>query len=202
MKILPTHNICFIGQTGFGKSSLINVLFHSSFNTDPLVACTKELYSVTTIMDIKGEKSLVTVYDTPGIGEFSSNSQYQAYYDFAASQADHIVLVVTLDRTDATSQELLEGLTPYLKNKNVKFTIALNRIDSTGNTSNKDYEPWDRLSNIPSLDCMAKIEARKKTIYSNFDPDESGLEFLPFEVIPVCAIRNYGIDTLKQRLLI
>lgn len=195
-----SYNICFLGQTGFGKSSLINTIFNTSFNTDPLVSCTKELYSVTTLLDINGIERLVSVFDTPGIGEFSSNSKYQLYYEMAISQADHIVLVVTLDRTDATSQDLLESLKPFLKDKNVKFTIALNRIDSTGVANNKDYVAWDTTSNNPSKLCQIKIEERKKTIMENFG-ENSGLDFLPFEIIPVCAIRNFGLETLKQRLL-
>lgn len=198
MKDLNTYNICFIGQTGFGKSSLINELFGTSFNTDPLVACTKELYSVTKIQDTPNGERLVTVYDTPGIGEFSTNEKYQAYYDYAVSLADHIVLVVTLDRVDATSQELLENLHKYLKSNNVKFTIALNRIDSTGVMDDTDYVGWDLDKNMPSEKCFEKIEKRKKTILTNFKDD---LDFLPFEIYPVCAIRKYGVDELRKRII-
>lgn len=198
---MKTYNICFLGQTGFGKSSLINALFHTSFNTDPLVSCTKELYSVTTIVnDAEGER-LITVYDTPGIGEFSTNSHYQAYYDLAVSCADHIVLVTTLDRTDSTSQDLLESLVPHLKSDKVKFTIALNRIDSTGTAGDGSYEPWDKDTNSPSSACMERIEARKKTLQCNFGNGKYGIEFLPFEIVPVCAVRNYGLNVLKQRII-
>ena len=199
-KIAP-YNICFIGQTGFGKSSLINALFNTSLRTDPMVSCTKELYSVTLLMRIDGKERLISVFDTPGIGEFSSNSRYQLYYELAISQSDHIVLVVTLDRTDATSQDLLESVKPFLKNKKVKFTIALNRIDSTGIANNINYVAWDIYNNTPSEICQKKIEERKKTILENFGNINSGLDFLPFEIIPVCAIRNYGLETLKSRLL-
>lgn len=198
---MNTHNICFLGQTGFGKSSLINALFQTSFNTDPLVSCTKELYSVTTIVnDDEGER-LITVYDTPGIGEFSTNSRYQAFYDMAISCADHIVLVTTLDRTDATSQDLLESLAPRLKNDKVKFTIALNRIDSTGIAGDNSYEPWNKDTNSPSATCIERIEARKKTLQCNFGTGKYGIDFLPFEIVPVCAIRNYGLENLKERII-
>lgn len=201
MDDINTYNICFLGQTGFGKSSLINALFHTSFNTDPLISCTKELYSVTTLIkDVNGER-LVTVYDTPGIGEFSTNSHYQAYYNLAVSLADHIVLVTTLDRTDSTSQDLLESLVPYLKNDKVKFTIALNRIDSTGIAGDSTYEPWNKETNSPSQACLKRIDARKTTLQCNFGNGEYGINFLPFEVIPVCAVRSYGLETLKQRII-
>lgn len=197
MNRLKTYNICFLGQTGFGKSSLINELFGTAFNTDPLVSCTKELYSVTKIVGTPGSEKLVTIYDTPGIGEFSTNEKYQAYYDYAASLADHIVLVLTLDRVDATSQDLLESLSEHLKGRDVKFTIVLNRIDSTGVMDATDYVPWDIENNKPTAKCLVKIDARKKTIMSNFNDD---IDFLPFEIIAVCAIRKYGILELRNRL--
>ena len=194
---MDVKNICFLGQTGFGKSSLINALFKSSFNTDPLVACTKELYSVT-VIDGPNNR-LVTVYDTPGIGEFSNNSAYQMFYNYAASIADHIVLVVTLDRVDSTSQELLESLYPYLKSEEVKFTIALNRIDSTGVMGeNKLYKAWDIDNDKPTNECLIKVRDRITTIKQNFGCD---IDFLPFNIFPVCALRNYGLDDLREHLL-
>ena len=193
MKIDTPYTIAFFGQTGFGKSSLINALFGTNFNTDPLVSCTKELYSVTTV-DRDGR--LLTVYDTPGIGEFSTNSAYQGYYDYALSQADCIVLVVSMDRTDATAQELLEGLKQYLKNASVKFVIALNRIDSSGvGGAGNDYVSWNNDTNEPTDEARDRIKRRRKTIENNFED-----VLLPFTIVPVCAIRNYGLDKLYKEL--
>lgn len=193
MKIDTPYTIAFFGQTGFGKSSLINALFGTNFNTDPLVSCTKELYSVTTF---NRDGRLLTVYDTPGIGEFSTNSAYQAYYDYAVSQADCIVLVVSMDRTDATAQELLEGLKQYLKNASVKFVIALNRIDSSGvGGAGNDYVSWNNDTNEPTDEARDRIKRRRKTIENNFED-----VLLPFTIVPVCAIRNYGLDKLYKEL--
>jgi len=198
-EVMKNYNVCFLGQTGFGKSSLINALFDAHFNTDPLVACTKELYSVTTLVKASEREKLLTVFDTPGIGEFSDNSPYQLYYNYAVSLADHIVLVVTLDRVDSTSQDLLESIKPFLKNNDVKFTVALNRIDSNGVTDNDHtYVPWNEKTNEPSEQCISRIKERLHTIKVNFLED---IEFLPFKTIPVCAMRNYGIDKLKEQIL-
>lgn len=197
---METHNICFIGQTGFGKSSLINELFGTHFRTDPLISCTKELYSVSVLEPDEDSQRFVTIYDTPGIGEFSNNSMYQEYYNYAISQADHIVLVITLDRTDSTSQDLLESVKPYIKNAKVKFTIALNRIDSTG-VGEKDtsYVSWDIEKNKPTDACRERIETRIETIKINYMDD---IDFLPIDsIIPVCALRKYGIQELKKQIL-
>lgn len=194
---MKVHNICFIGTTGFGKSSLINAVFGAKFNTDPLVSCTKELYSVLVLNDNKAiDCDAFLVTDTPGIGEFSSNSQYQSYYEYAVSQADHIVLVVTLDRIDAKSQDLLDSVRPFLKSSDVKFTIALNRIDSEGVSLGTDASSWDNDKNEPTEIYKEKISKRFMTIHENYDDF-----FLPFEIIPVCALRNYGIDELKNRII-
>lgn len=199
IEMVKTHNICFLGQTGYGKSSLINQLFGTKFSTDPLVSCTKELYSVSVLHKQEDVTALITVYDTPGIGEFSTNSIYQMYYNYAVSQADHIVLVLTLDRTDSTSQDLLESIVPYLKNSDVKFTVALNRVDSGGvGEKNEKYNAWNDAENAPSIECWQRINERLETIRVNY---ENELDFLPFEIIPVCALRRYGIDELKNRIL-
>lgn len=196
---METHIICFLGQTGFGKSSLINALFGTNFRTDPLISCTKELYSVSILESGEDGQRLVTVYDTPGIGEFSNNSMYQEYYNHAISLADHIVLVVTLDRTDSTSQDLLESVKHYVKNSRVKFTIALNRIDSSGVGEDTSYVSWDIENNVPSDECRTRIDTRIETIKINYGND---IDFLPIDsIIPVCTIRKYGIQELKNQIL-
>ena len=194
---MKQHNICFLGQTGYGKSSLINALFGTQFMTDPLVSCTKELYSVSKIVKIENEMTMVTVYDTPGIGEFSSNSVYQEYYNYAVERADHIVLVLTFDRTDSTSQDLLESILPYVKNENLRFNIALNKIDS-GAVGEKEYIAWDTENNGPSDDCKRLIDERFGTIRKNYSEE---MKFLPFEIVPVCAMYHYGIENLKECIL-
>lgn len=197
MSQINSYNICFLGRTGNGKSSLINELWGTHFNTDPLVSCTKELQSVTTLCDSIASYEAITVYDTPGIGEYSSSSKYDRYYEHAVSCADCIVLVTTFDRTDAPAQRLLLRLKKFVKDeKKVKFVIALNHIDSRiiADTDNT-YEPWDVEKDEPSEHCWKNIYARKKIIYERFDN-----KFLPFTIIPVCALRKYGIDNLKREI--
>lgn len=194
MKPIESYNVCFLGRTGNGKTSLINALWGTTFETDPLVSCTKRMFSVTIMDDVPNGKEGLTAYDVPGIGEFSSDSKYERYYQHVVSIADCIVLVTTFDRTDAPSQRLLIRLKPFVdKDKDVKFIIALNHIDSTGITDIKrEYEPWNSEANEPTEKCVQNIAERISILHERFDNI-----FLPFEVVPVCAMRHYGIDKLK-----
>ena len=197
MKLLDTYNVCFLGKTGYGKSSLINAMFGTKFSTDPFYSCTKELYSVSLMNIHPKNKECVTVYDTPGIGEFPDDDIYYRYYEHAVSIANCVVLVVTFEKTDAPEQELLMNLKPFVNlDKKVKFIIALNHIDSTVVAMDKDYEPWNNVDNIPTKQCQAIIKERIKIIHQKFD----GVFMIP-EIIPVCAVRKYGIDKLKKCII-
>lgn len=197
MKPLDSYKVCFIGKTGYGKSTIINALFGTKFSTDPLFSCTKELYAVTKMGHYPKGKECITIYDTPGIGEFPDDEPYQRYYEHVVGVADCIVLVVTFAKTDAPEQELLVSLKPLLHNeKSQKFIIAMNHIDSTIVAMDSNYVPWDETNNEPSKECKQLIEEREKIIHHKYD----GL-FLPFEVVPLCAMRNYGIVNLKNEIL-
>ena len=142
-------------------------------------------------------RECLTVYDTPGIGEFPDDEPYQRYYEHVVSISDCIVLVVTFAKTDAPEQELLIKLKPFI-NTNIcqKFIIAMNHIDSTIVAMSSDYEPWDIVKNEPSFECKQLIEERKTIIRQKYE----GL-FLPFVVAPVCAMRNFGMENLKKEIL-
>ena len=198
MKTIDSYNVCFLGRTGNGKSSLINALWGTKFSTDPLVSCTKEMYSVTVMEDTPNGNEGITVIDTPGIGEFSTDSKYERYYEHAVNMADCVVLVSTFDRTDAPVQRLLKRMRECLnESKHTKFIVALNHIDSRIIAGVGDnYEPWDEEHDKPSKKCLQNIKERMSILHQKLDG-----KFLPFEVIPVCAVRGYGINALKTTIL-
>lgn len=197
MKTIKSYNVCFLGRTGNGKSSLINESWGTHLPTDPLLSCTKELWAVTKMDENLENIEAITICDTPGIGEFSSSSMYERYYEHAVSIADCIVLVTTLDRTDAPAQRLLLRMKQNInKEKPVRFVIALNHIDSKIVAGKEhSYEPWDMDNNTPSRKCNENIKERISLIHERFDG-----KFLPFEVVPVCAMRTYGIESLKAEI--
>lgn len=195
--ILSPYKVCFLGRTGNGKSSLINSLFAANLATDPLLPCTKILSATTVLSDEVEGFDAITAYDTPGIGEFSSIAFYQRYYEYAVSESDCIVLVTTLDRTDAPAQRLLMQLNKYAFGDNSKkFIVALNHIDSRVVVSDKAELVWDVENNEPTSIRKEQIEQRIQIIHEKFDG-----KFLPFEVVPVCAKRNFGIKELKKLII-
>lgn len=196
-KIIIPYNICFLGRTGNGKSSLINSLFGTALMTDPLIPCTKILSTSTILTTEVTGFNAISAYDTPGIGEFSESEPYQLYYQYAVSKANCIVLVTTLDRTDAPAQRLLMSLKTFIdERRKPKFIIALNHIDSRVTVNCKDDQVWDDLSNSPTELRMNQISERQQIIKDKYSD-----KFLPFEVVPVCALRGYGIDVLKSKIL-
>jgi uncharacterized protein len=58
--------VSVMGQTGTGKSSLINALFNTKLKTDPVRPCTKEIERIILKSDTGYE---LWFYDLPGIGE-------------------------------------------------------------------------------------------------------------------------------------
>lgn len=195
MSILNDYKICFLGRTGNGKTTLINALYKTKFPTDPLVSCTKELYRVSILNNCPTGYDSLTVFDTPGIGEFSSNERYQKFYEAAMAESDCVILVTTFDRTDAPAQRLLQKLKPFVKDEKTKFIIALNHIDSTIIAGDKNYIPWDEKRNVPTQCCLEKISERTEILKERFHDI-----FLPFKIIPVCGLRNYGIEKLKKEI--
>ena len=82
-------------------------------------------------------------------------------------------------------------------NKEVRFIVALNHIDSKIITDSAgEYEPWDNEKNQPSEECLRNIDERIGIVHTKFDG-----KLLPFDVIPVCAARNYNIDKLKLEII-
>ena len=192
MSVLHNYKVCFLGRTGNGKSTLINALYGTTFNTDPLISCTKELYTVTLMNNCPEDYDSITIYDTPGIGEFSTNERYRLFYEEAISESDCIVLVSTFDRTDAPAQRLLLNLRPLMKG-NPRFIIALNHIDSSIIAADERYVPWNHEANIPTKECLQFIQQRTDILTARFS------DILNISaIIPVCGIYDYGIKDLKQ----
>lgn len=68
-KRLKDYKVAFMGQTGRGKSTLINALFGTQYSTNSVVECTTYI-NTATIRNFDPEipYEAVSIMDTPGIG--------------------------------------------------------------------------------------------------------------------------------------
>uniref|UniRef100_A0A672GEQ1 Septin n=1 Tax=Salarias fasciatus TaxID=181472 RepID=A0A672GEQ1_SALFA len=80
MKAGFEFNIMVVGQSGLGKSTLVNTLFKSkisrkscSANYEEKIPKTVKLHSVSHVIEEKGVKMKLTVVDTPGFGDQINN---------------------------------------------------------------------------------------------------------------------------------
>ncbi|XP_077172222.1 septin-12 isoform X2 [Paroedura picta] len=79
MKIGFEFNIMVVGQSGLGKSTMVNTLFKSKVSRkscpgyEERIPKTVQLLSVTHVVEEKGVKMKLTVTDTPGFGDQINN---------------------------------------------------------------------------------------------------------------------------------
>ena len=88
--------VAVMGQTGVGKSSLINALFDTNLPTDPVRPCTMEPVEVT-VTSTTAEHPL-TFVDLPGVGESAAaDPRYVEMYRRYVDTADVVIWALHAD---------------------------------------------------------------------------------------------------------
>ncbi len=87
--------VSIMGQTGVGKSSLLNALFNTKLKTDPIRPCTKEIEQ----LSVKGNSGHeLLFYDLPGIGESEeADKQYLEQYSEKLKESDVVLWAIHAD---------------------------------------------------------------------------------------------------------
>lgn len=125
--------VSVMGQTGVGKSSLINALFETDFETDPVRPCTRKVQSHV-VESEDGTK--LEFFDLPGIGEAGPvNQKYIDEYIDKVEQSDTIIWALHADvRSVAQDEKALETIIDNLEDKEMsdilsKMTFVLTKAD-------------------------------------------------------------------------
>jgi uncharacterized protein len=124
--------VSIMGQTGVGKSSLINALFGTDLKTDPVKPCTKVIEEVQ-VQDAKGD---LVFYDLPGIGECAdADDGYMSSYLDRLLHSDVVVWAIHADNRSVTFDRaaldvLLSGLSDSVRSILMsKIIFALTKAD-------------------------------------------------------------------------
>ncbi|MTJ55885.1 hypothetical protein FJR38_26100 [Anabaena sp. UHCC 0253] len=132
--------VAVIGQTGVGKSSLINALFGTDLKTDAVKPCTMAVEKVV----VKGNKGgEMWFYDLPGIGEsVSADARYIEDYKQKLLEADVVLWCLHCDNRSVTFDvtALQKILSSFSAEKQAqlmsKITFVLTKADTLVNP------PW------------------------------------------------------------
>ncbi|XP_044088572.1 septin-12 isoform X1 [Neovison vison] len=117
MKMGFEFNIMVVGQSGLGKSTMVNTLFKSkiwkstALDLERPIPQTLKLQSVTHIIEEKGVKLKLTVTDTPGFGDQINNDKCLRPLDieFLQRLSQTVNVVPVIARADSLTIEERES---------------------------------------------------------------------------------------------
>lgn len=192
------YKIAFLGKSGVGKSSLINMLFDLGLPVNAVEECTKNAVATwvrnhTGIQNSNCDSFMVI--DTPGISAALENDEfYMPFYHHVLSLTDCMVWVVQGNtRSDRQDQEMLLRLKPLIGEK-MKKILCVNMVDKIGSGYQED---WDKKTGLPNQKMENLIKQRCDDLIKKF----SEVNFYPNEVIPCAASKKYNLERLLSAII-
>lgn len=184
-------NIIFIGQTGYGKSSLINKLVRKNiFETSDYESCTKILQSADYFLgDSQKNEKLSTVLsfvDLPGIGENDkADENYLQWYQDYIKKAAVIVYLFRADKRDHTQDEFFFN--------NIFDNRMSERLICVVSQADK-IEPLSRSTELSS-EQKHNLEIKKSEIRN-----KSFLDFNDLSIVHISSHLNINLNGFKNEI--
>ncbi len=184
--------IIFIGQTGYGKSSLINKLIKKDvFETSNHESCTKTLQSAVFFLHHKMKHENLAYHlsfvDLPGIGENDkSDKQYLQWYQNYIEEAAVILYLFRADKRDHTQDEFFFNHV-FNKNKGKQLICVISQADK--------IEPLNRdlkLSNNQKKNLLKKANDIKRQPFLTFDD---------VDIIHISSHLDINIKELENKII-
>lgn len=184
-KQIDSTHIAVIGQTGYGKSTLLNRLVHAdAFESDAVRACTRGLQSADLLFKTGTMNEGVSFLDLPGIGENTqADQETTTLYEQTLSFAGVILFVLRADKRDHERDLFLWR--EYIKPSGLPTICVLNAIDK--------IEPLQRTAGL-SAQQKQNLKAKKQSVAELFGMSKSS-------IYTVSSVEGWGIDTLWNRLI-
>ena len=198
--------VSVMGQSGVGKSSLVNVLFNTDLPTDAVRPCTKQIQCVTHKNPSGGE---LHFYDLPGIGERETDGAYLATYREMLLASDIVLWAFHADSRsvgyDRTA--LLTILTGFDRQTQIrlanKITCVLTKADLLAPPAwtLAIVEPGQGMF-VPPEQTEVLLEQKARYIWETLFADYSAQHHTkPHSVIPCSSRFHYNLDRLMAVIL-
>lgn len=181
-------SIGFFGKSGYGKSSLVNILLDDALmETSDVDACTRHCnYIEYEISESEGKKSFLSFCDFPGIGEdVYRNDEYMKMYSDFMRTLGLVVYVVRADTRDYSIDEQAYEKIFNTPERKQNVIIALNFCDK--------IEPISRQAlSEPTPEQMRNIEEKVRFIQNKFNPGGG--------VVPCSSGTGWNIQKLAETI--
>lgn len=175
--------VMVIGQTGYGKSTLLNsIIGENIFQTDDVVSCTKELNTAKFKLS-SANSHYLALSDLPGIGEgATADAQYMEWYKGMLKASSCIVYTLNADKRSHTPDH--QVFKELFDNSAIRsrLIIALTCADKVGN--NRTYEITPE-----QMDIINRKISEVKKLFGNLT------------VVPCSGKTGWNIDKLISEIV-